>query len=83
MKYNRKLAYVKGGDDFIISDDGEIRRVLDNEYAQCPRDEYGDYIDVKGFLNTVEDDSSWHEYKETFDELTKDLEIICEIEKDI
>ena len=66
----------------VISDDGEVRRVLfDNTacnlYIQRER--------ASEFLREVEDDSSWQEFAETVDELTdgEETRIIAEIETDI
>lgn len=66
--------------DFLMTDDGTTRRVLANEYGECPRNEYGEYIDLDGFMNAVEDDSSWEEYSESAEELIGDGEIVAKIE---
>ena len=66
--------------DFLMTDDGTTRRVLANEYGECPRDEYCEYIDLDGFMNAVEDDSSWDEYSESAEELIGDDEIVAKID---
>lgn len=77
----KKIYYVStNANDFLLTDDGKTRRILDNEYALCPRDEDGEYIDIFGFLAAVEDDSSWDEYSASVDELTAGAEIIAEAE---
>ena len=74
----KKIYYVRtNANDFLLTDDGETRRILDNENALCPRDEDGQYIDINGFIAAVEDDSSWDEYSETVEELTDGCEIIA------
>lgn len=75
----KKIYYVTtNANDFLLTDDGEVRRILDNEDALCPRDGDGNYIDVNRFIASVEDDSSWDEYTETADELIGDGKIIAE-----
>lgn len=79
----KKLYFVTtNADDMVISDDGEVRRVLvDNPacnlYIQRER--------ANEFLQEVEDDSSWQEFAETVDELTDwaETRILAEIETDI
>lgn len=79
----KKLYFViTNAYDMLISDDGEIRRVLvDNPncdlYAQRER--------AFDFLREVEDDSSWQEFDETVDELIDgaEIRIIAETETDI
>lgn len=79
----KKLYFVKtNAYDMVISDDGEVRRVLfDNPacnlYIQRER--------ANEFLQEVEDDSSWDEFEETVDELTDEegARILAEIETDI
>lgn len=79
----KKLYFViTNAYDMVISDDGEIRRILfDNPacnlYIQRER--------ASEFLQEVEDDSSWEEYSETVDELTdvEETRILAEIETDI
>lgn len=75
----KKLYFVvTNGYDMVISDDGEIRRVLiDNDAC----DLYEQRDRAEKFLHEVEDDSSWGEYSETVDELTDgECRIIAEIE---
>ena len=79
----KKLFFVTtNAYDMLISDDGEIRRVLTdntacNLYKQRGR--------ANEFLREVEDDSSWQEFAETVDELTDwaGIRILAEIETDI
>ena len=77
----KTLYYVNtNGYDFLMTDDGETRRILNNEFAQCPRDINGNYENIDGFLAAVEDDSSWEQFEETAEELTADCKIIKQIE---
>ena len=65
--------------DMVISDDGEIRRVLadSSRFAVC------DHRDrAAEFLNEIEDDSSWDEYAETVEQLTEGCAILAELERD-
>ena len=79
----KKLYFVTtNAYDMVISDDGEVRRVLfDNPacnlYIQRER--------ANEFLQEVEDDSSWDEFEETVDELMDEegARILAEIETDI
>ena len=77
----KKLYYVHtGAYDMVISDDGEVRRVLADSpcYAVC------DHRDrAEEFLAEIEDDSSWEEYPETVDELTNGMEtkVLAECER--
>lgn len=67
--------------DMLISDDGDVRRVLvDNPRCNL----YEQRERAEDFLREVEDDSSWREFEETVDELTSDPEtkILAEIETD-
>lgn len=76
----RKFYFVKtNAYDMIVSDDGDIRRVLTdsnsiNLYSQRER--------AEDFLREIEDDSSWAEYEETVEELTngEETEILAEYE---
>lgn len=78
----KTLYYVNtNGGDFMLTDDGETRRVIDNEYAYCPRNDDGEYIDMERFLAAVEDDSSWREYTETVEELTAGCTIVAQVER--
>lgn len=80
----KKLYFVStGGYDMVISDDGDVRRILIDNMA-C--DLYGQRDRAEEYLReVVEDDSSWDETEATVDELTADEEtrILAEIEKDI
>lgn len=77
----KKIYYVNtNANDFLLTDDGETRRILDTIDAICPKDENEKYIDIYGFLAAVEDDSSWDEYSETVEELTANANIIAEAE---
>lgn len=79
----KTLYYINtNGGDFLMTDDGETRRVIDNEYAYCPRDNEGKYIGMEGFLAEVEDDSSWREYTETAEEMIGDGRIVAQVERD-
>ena len=73
----KKLYFVStNAYDMLVSDDGEIRRVLvDN--AACNL--YSQRDRAEDFLREVEDDSSWTEYEETFDDLI-DAECIVRAE---
>lgn len=78
----KTLYYINtNGGDFLMTDDGETRRIISNEYAHCPRDNDGNYIDIDGFLAAVEDDSSWEEYSETVEELTANCTIVAQVER--
>ncbi len=80
----KKLYFVKtNGYDMIISDDGELRRVLVDNMA-CNLSVHEDRAE-EYLREEVEDDSSWGEYEETVEELTADEEtrILAEIEKEI
>lgn len=87
----KKLYFVQtNAYDMIISDDGEMRRVLiDNDACNIYdwRERAEEYLREK-----VEDDSSWAEYAETVDEIlyggdsAADADrpvILAEIEKNI
>lgn len=68
--------------DMLISDDGEVRRVLtDNSWGNLRTQRER----ASEFLQEVEDDSSWQEFAETVDELTNgaEIRILAEIETDI
>lgn len=76
----KKLYFVRtNGYDMLVSDNGEIRRVLtdNNDVLLCDVENPEEYLE-----NVVEDDSSWEEYSETVEELTTDAEILAEIEKE-
>ena len=76
----KTIYYAKtNGYDFLMTDDGKTRRVLSNEYAQCEKAE-GGYMNIGKFVNAVEDDSSWEEYKESAEELLEDAEVIYSTE---
>ena len=77
----KKLYYVTtGAYDMVISDDGEVRRVLVDspQYAVCDHRDH-----AEEFLFEIEDDSSWGEYSETVKELTIGVEtkILAECER--
>lgn len=72
----RKIYLVETQDyRFLMSDDGEYRRVLtddkDSNMYDMPVDEY---------MAAIEDDSSWEVYEETAEELLNGNEILAEIE---
>ena len=72
------LYFVKtNGYDMLVSDNGETRKVLvdNNDLCLC------DVRNHKKFLKAVEDDSSWEEYTESTEELTKGCEILATIKK--
>lgn len=79
----KKLYFVTtNAYDMLVSDDGEIRRVLiDNSWGNLHMQRER----ANEFLREVEDDSSWQEFVETVDELTDgaEIRIIAEIETDI
>lgn len=78
----KKLYFVRtNAYDMLVSDDGEIRRVLtDNDEEQLYKVE-----DYEAYLQQVEDDSSWEEYEEPIEEFTEafDNEVLAVIEKEI
>lgn len=77
----KKLYFARtNGYDMLVSDNGEIRRVLtdNNNVLLCDVENPEEYLE-----NVVEDDSSWEEYSETVEELTADAEILAEIEKEL
>lgn len=79
----KKLYFVStNAYDVLVSDDGEIRRVLFDSIACRLYEQRGR---ANEFLREVEDDSSWEEFAETVDELTDHPEtrILAEIETDI
>ena len=79
----KKLYFVTtNAYDMVISDDGEVRRVLvDNPACNL----YRQRERANEFLQEVEDDSGWQEFAETVDELTDwaETRILAEIETDI
>lgn len=78
----KKLYFVRtNAYDMLVSDDGEIRRVLtDDDEEQMYKVE-----DYEAYLQQVEDDSSWEEYEEPIEEFTEafDNEVLAVIEKEI
>lgn len=78
----KKLYFVRtNAYDMLVSDDGEIRRVLtDNDDEQLYKVE-----DYEAYLQQIEDDSSWEEYEEPIEEFTEafDNEVLAAIEKEI
>ena len=81
---SKKLYFIEtNAYSMVVSDDGEIRRVLIDNPA-C--DLYSQKERAEDFLREdVEDDSSWMETDATIEELTADAEtrILAEIEKEI
>ncbi len=74
----KKIYYVvNNGGEFLLTDDGEFRRILSNEYAYCPRNEEGQRINVDKFIANVEDDSSWDVYSGSVDKLTDGATILA------
>lgn len=72
----RKLYLIDTQDyRFLMSDDGEFRRVLTDDKDPSMYD-----IDPIDYLNAVEDDSSWEVYEETVEELLTEAEIVASIE---
>lgn len=77
----KKVYYIStNAYDMVVSDDGEIRRVLadSSSFAVC------DHLDrAAEFLNEIEDDSSWEELEETVEEILAhdEVEIIAECER--
>ena len=83
----KKLYFVRtNAYDMIISDNGEIRRVMTdsnecNIYAGNNEEKFENALRI---LESVEDDSSWEIYEETVEELIHgDCEIIAEIDTEI
>lgn len=77
----KKLYFVRtNGYDMLVSDNGEVRKVLtdNNDVLLCDVENPAEYL-----KNVVEDDSSWEEYTETVEELTADAEILAEIEREL
>lgn len=71
----RKLYLIATRDyRFLMSDDGELRRVLTDDKDPSMHD-----VEPIAYLNAVEDDSSWEVYTETTEELLTDAEIVAEI----
>lgn len=72
----RKLFLVDTQDyRFLMSDDGELRRVLTDDKDPSMLD-----ADPISYLNAVEDDSSWEICEETAAELIEGQEVLAEIE---
>ncbi len=78
----KKLYFVKtNAYNMIVSDDGEIRRVL----VENNEENLSTVEDPESYLRQVEDDSSWEEYEEPIEEFTEafDNEVLAEIEKEL
>ena len=72
----RKLFLVDTQDyRFLMSDDGEFRRVLTDDKDPSMLD-----AGPSSSLHAGEDDSSWEAYAETAEELLTDAERVAEIE---
>lgn len=72
----RKLYLIDTQDyRFLMSDDGELRRVLTDDKDPSMID-----ADPIEYLNAVEDDSSWEMCEETAAELIEGQEVLAEIE---
>ena len=77
----KKLYYIStNAYDMVVSDDGEIRRVLADSSSFAV---YEHRDQVAEFLNEIEDDSSWEELEETIEELLEsdEVEIVAECER--
>ena len=78
-----KLYFVRtNAYDMIISDNGEFRRVMTDSNEH---DIYAGNSDVKRenalrILQSIEDDSSWDIYEESVEDLTRNCEVLAEIE---
>lgn len=79
----KKLYFVKtNADSMLVSDDGEIRRVLNDNSAVL----LCDVEDPEAFLlDEVEDDSSWEIFENPIEDFTEfaDNEVVAMIEKDL
>ena len=78
----KKLYFVEtNGYNMLISDDGEIRRVL----VENNDEDLSAVKDYEAYLKQVEDDSSWEEYEEPIEAFTEafDNKVLAEIEKDL
>ena len=62
--------------DCVVSDNGDARRVFFNVPYIHGDDQESEAV---RFLESVEDDSCWEAYEESFDELLGDGEIIASI----
>ena len=77
----KKLYYIStNAYDMVVSDDGEIRRVLADSSSFAV---YEHRDRAAEFLNEIEDDSSWEELEETVEEILAhdEVEIIAECER--
>ena len=79
----KKIYFVKTNADYmLVSDDGETRRVLNdnNDVLLCDVEDPTTYL-----LNDVEDDSSWEVFENPIEDFTEafDNEVLAEIEKEI
>lgn len=76
----KKVYFVRtNGYDMLVSDDGEIRRVLtDNDDVHLCNVE--DYV---AYLHQVEDDSSWAEFENPITDFIDDNEILAFADLDI
>ena len=80
----KRLYYIHtNGYDCLITDDGETRHIISNEYAHCQKDKEGHYINMDDFLKAVEDDSSWEIMEETVEEFLGNSEDCCGYESDM
>lgn len=72
----RKIYLVDtNGYRFLLSDNGEIRRVLTDDKDPDMYD-----VPIDQYMAAIEDDSSWEEYEESAEELLNGNEILAEIE---
>ena len=71
----RDLYYIRTNDyDFVLSDDGEVRRVLTDDEDPTMHD-----VRPTKYLAAVVDDSSWEVYGETADDLISEGEVLAKM----
>ena len=71
----RDLYYIRtNGYDFVLSDDGEVRRVLTDEKDPTMHD-----VRPTKYLAAVVDDSSWEVYEETAEDLISEGEVLAKM----
>ncbi len=82
----KKLYYIRtNAYDFILSDDGEYRRVFHGTVGSLHAgfDPYHKSVDAALILSRINDDlddSGWELFEETVEELTEDCEILATVE---
>ena len=80
LREMKKVYFVRtNGYDMLVSDDGEIRRVLtDNNDEQLYK--FEDYV---AYLQQIEDDSSWEEFENSISDFIDDNEVLAAVYLDI